>query len=58
VGFGYKLDSESLNIILSVLLPELVLKYFSLLIASFFDKKYSQNIKINGLRKDVLVEWP
>ena len=58
VGFDYKSAREFLSIILRALLPELVLKYSSLLSASFLEKKYSQNIKTRGLRKEVFVECP
>lgn len=48
----------SLNINLKLFLPAVVLKYLSLLKASFLERKYSQKISLKGLRGAVALEFP
>ena len=49
---------EFLIINLRDFFPAVVLKYFSLLKASFFETKYSQKINLNGRLEAVLLEFP
>jgi len=49
---------ESFNSNLKVLLPLVVLKYFSRLRASFLERKYSQKINLKGLLGAVDFELP
>lgn len=44
--------------IFKAFLSAVVLKYLSLRVASDFERKYSQNINLNGLRGAVALEFP